>query len=350
MGNENKTATPAEQLKNVSEHHPSESYYTEMAQNHAGFNSNYLTPSDSLDTLYNRTCRLNRLFIALNRPWVSGSGEIQKACAYYLLNADLSKKSRDTFTYVMGDIAHSVCYLASCSDFVAQMQRYYRNQEKELKQLLNERKETERKRKERLEQMNAGETAYCVTIGESEIYGATHEQLEELYRTIGIFIERERAPFACKIKGNDEYGVSISKSVDLYADDNRFHVDYSLSTSESDLCWLSARQMEKVADTIQAFLKKYGENGDRKVFWNIDACPENGCNKVRFSIKEDDRKPDIKAVPSVTKYINQDDGENPEITYDISMNEMKSESVPFSEFVALFRKLGDFLKKPDEVQ
>lgn len=341
---ERKTPTP------TSEHRPSESYYKEMARYHAGFNSNYITPSDSLDTLYNRTCRLNSLFKALNRPWVSGSGEIQKACAYYLSHAELSKKSRETFIHVLGDIAYSICHLSACSDFIAQMQRYYRNQEKELRLLRDEQKEIEQRRKERLDRINEGEVAYCVTIGDSEIYGVTYNQLEELHQTIGIFIEREKAPFDCKIKGYEEYGVSISKSIDLCAGANCFHVDYSLSTFESDLCCMSAGQMKKVADTIQMFLKTYGENGDRKVSWDINDYPENKSGKIPFCIKEDSRKPDFKAVPCVFKCINQDDDTDTEISYDIFINEMRSESVPFRELIVLYCKLGDFLKKPDIVQ
>lgn len=351
MGNEDKNSIPTntgtehpEKENSIPVNHPSESYYKEMARYHAGFNSNYLTPSDSLETLYNRTCRLNSLFKALNRPWVSGSGEIQKACAYYLAHAELSKKNREVFIHVLGDIAYSVCHLSACSDFIAQMQRYYRNQEKELKQLLDERKETEQRRKERLDRINEGEVAYCITIGNSEIYGVTYSQLEELYRTIGIFIEREKAPFDCKVKGYENYGVSISKNIDLCADKNCFHVDYSLSTFESDLYCMSAGQMKKIADMIQTFLKKYGENGDKKVSWDVNDYPENISGKIPFCIKEDNRKPDFKAVPCVFKCINQDDDTDAEISYEIFINEMRSESVPFREFIILYRKLGDFLK------
>lgn len=325
-------------------------YYEQMAKYHAGFNSNYLTPPDSLETLYNRTCRLNRLFVVLNRPWVSGSGEIQKACAYYLMHAELSKKTREAFIHVLGDIAYSVCHLSACSDFIAQMQRYYCNQEKELEQLLDEKEEAEKRKKERLERINEGEVAYCVTIGKSEIYGVTYNQLEELHQTIGVFIEREKSPFDCKIKGYGEYGVSISKTVDLSVGEDYFHVDYSLNTFESDLCCMSADQMKRVADTIQRFLKEYGENGDKKVVWNAEDYPENTNGEIAFCIKEDGRKPDFKAVPYVSKSIDQKDGGDTEIGYNIAINEMNSESVPFREFVVLYRKLSSFLKKPDEMQ
>lgn len=357
MGNKDKNIISAnaetehpETEKSVPVNHPSESYYKEMARYHAGFNSNYLTPSDSLETLYNRTCRLNSLFKALNRPWVSGSGEIQKACAYYLTRAELSKKSREAYIHVLGDIAYSVCHLSACSDFIAQMQRYYNNQAKELKQLLDEQKEIKQRRKERFEGINEGEIGYCVTIGKSEIYGVTYNQLEELHQTIGVFIEREKSPFDCKIKGYGEYGVSISKTVDLSVGEDCFHVDYSLNTFESDLCCMSADQMKRVADTIQRFLKEYGENGDKKMVWDAEDYPENTSGEIAFCIKEDGRKPDFKAVPYVSKSIDQKDGGDVEIGYNIAINEMNSESVPFREFVVLYRKLSSFLKKPDDMQ
>ena len=120
-------------------------------------------------------------------------------------------------------------------------------------------------------------------------------------------------------------------------------------TFESDFCCLSAEQMKRVADTIQMFLKKYGENGDRKVSWDMNDYPKIGSGKIPFYIKEDHRKPDFKAVPSVFKCIHQDDDTDAEISYDIFINEMRSESIPFREFIVLYRKLGDFLKKPDIV-
>ena len=138
--------------------------------------------------------------------------------------------------------------------------------------------------------------------------------------------------------------MSISKSIDLCASENCFRVDYSLSTFESDLCCMSAGQMKRVADTIQMFLKKYGENGDKKVSWDMNDDPENRSGKITFCIKEDHRKPDFKAVPCVFKCINQDDDTDAEISYDIFINEMRSECVPFREFIVLYRKLGDFLK------
>lgn len=103
--------------------------------------------------------------------------------------------------------------------------------------------------------------------------------------------------------------------------------------------------MKRVADTIQAFLTKYGENGDKKVSWDINDYSENISGKIPFCIKEDNRKPDFKAVPCVFKCIHQDDDTDVEISYDIFINEMRSESVPFREFIVLYRKLGDFLEK-----
>ena len=56
---------------------------------------------------------------------------------------------------------------------------------------------------------------YGMTIGEREIYEVLYSQIEELYKAMGQFIEREKAPFQCKIKGYGEYDVSMSKDVGL---------------------------------------------------------------------------------------------------------------------------------------
>ena len=356
MENKDQTVIPADILPKqperetpTSEYRPLESYYKEMARYHAGFNSNYITPPDSLDTLYNRTCRLNSLFKALNRPWVSGSGEIQKACAYYLTHAELSKKSREAFIHVLGDTAYSICHLSGCSDFIAQMQRYYRNQEKELKQLLDKQKETEQRRKERIDGINEGEVAYCMTIGKGEIYGMTYPQIEELYKLMGRFIEREKAPFECKIERCDEYNVNISKSVDICAGEEYFSVDYSLSALESDLSCMSAEQMKKVENTISGFLKVFGENGDRKVYWDIADYPEEKLPEVVFEIKEDGRLPGFRSAPWISKCINKKEDKEVKISYWMDVNETHSPDLSFGEFVTVYRRLGDFLKESVKV-
>ena len=353
MENKDKIVIPTETLReqpekeiHVPEHHPSESYYKEMARYHAGFNTNYLTPSDSLETLYSRTCRLNRLFIALNRPWVSGSGEIQKACAYYIAHAGLSKKRREAFIHVLGDIAYSVCHLSACSDFIAQMQRYYRNQEKELRQLLNEQKEIEKRRKERLDCINEGEIAYCITIGEDEIYGMTYEQIKELHRTIEIFINLDKVPLDCKIqKQEDDYCISINKSITLFSDEDSFSVSYGVDSYETEIHSVSANFLKRIALTILTFLDKYGEGEGGKI-------PEIADNQkgtdadIYLGIKQDDRKPLFKTEAYIDKNIMQDDDGEVEIIYNITINEMYASALSFKEFVLLYDKLGDFLKKP----
>ena len=41
---------------------------------------------------------------------------------------------------------------------------------------------------------NSNET-YRMTIGKTEIYGVSIQQLTDLHETIGTFIQREKAPF-----------------------------------------------------------------------------------------------------------------------------------------------------------
>lgn len=356
MGNKDNTVIPAgtqpeqpEREAYIPEHRPSESYYKEMARNHAGFNTNYLTPSDSLETLYHRTQRLKHLFVALNRPWVSGSGEIQKACAYYLMHADLSKESRNAFIHVIGDIAYSVCHLSACSDFIAQMQRYYRHQETELRFLLDEKKEIERRHKKSAERLSAEGTAYSITIGDGEIYGVTYPQIEELYRIMGLFIEREKAPFRCNVKSYDEYEIGISKNVNLCADrDDYFFTDYCLSTFEGQLQCMPAGQLKRIADTIQEFLRVFGENGEKKVHWDIADYPVESQPDIKFEIKEDGKLPMFRTVPWISKRIHKEEDEETEIAYFIDINEIHSPELSFGEFVAVYRKLGAFLQSKPE--
>lgn len=333
----------------VPEHCPSELYYQEMARNHAGFVSNYLTTPDSFETLYHRTRRLKHLFIALNRPWLSGSREIQKACAYYLMHADLSKEGRNAFMHVLGDIAHTVCYLAAYGDFISQMQRYYRHQEKELRFLLDEKKAIERRRKESAERLSAEGMAYSLTVGKGEIYGITYPQLKELYRIMGLFIEREKSPFQCNVKSYDEYEIGISKYISLYADrDDYFFTDYSLSTFEGQLQCMPAGQLKRIADTIQEFLRVFGENGEKKVHWDMADYPAESQPDIAFEIREDGRLPRFRTVPWISKCIHKNEGEETEISYFIDVNEIHSPELSFGEFVAVYRKLGNYLSSQPE--
>lgn len=356
MGNKDNTVFPAdtqpeqpESEAHIPKHLPWESYYKEMARNHAGFNTNYLTPSDSLETLYHRTQRLKHLFGVLNRPWVSGSGEIQKACAYYLMHANLLKKNREAFIHVMGDIAYFICHLSACSDFIAQMQRYYCHQETELRFLLDEKKEIERRHKESAERLNAEGTTYSITIGNGEIYGIIHLQIEELYRIMGLFIEREKSPFRCNVESYDEYEIGISKNVNLRADkDDYFFTDYSLSTFEEQLECMPAGQLKRIADTIQEFLREFGENGEKKVYWDIADYPMESQPDIAFEVREDDRIPRFRSVPWIRKRIHKEEGKETEIAYFIDVNEIHSPGLSFGEFVAVYRKLGDFLKSQSE--
>lgn len=187
------------------------------------------------------------------------------------------------------------------------------------------------------------ETAYCITIGSREIYGVTHQQLQELHQTVERFVEREKAPFECKMEDYGEHPISISKSVDLCAGDDHFSIDYSLSASDLELCCLSAAQMQRIADTISGFLKEYGENGDRNVRWDIAAHPEE---RITFKVEANSKPPVCVAAPWVSKCINRKENGETGISYFIDINETHSPNLSLGEFITVYRKLDHFLKKP----
>lgn len=160
---------------------------------------------------------------------------------------------------------------------------------------------------------------------------------------MGQFIEREKAPFECKVKGYDEYCISISKDINLYADEHHFHVNYNLGSFDADSEGMPAGQMQRIADIISDFLKVFGENGDRKVHWDIANYPEESQSGIAFEIKEDSKLPAFRTVPWINKRIHKEENGEPEIKYFINVNEIHSPELSFSEFVAVYRKLGDFL-------
>lgn len=340
--------TPEEPEKDEYNLTPSESvFFSLMEKNLKKYAADMSAPKP-LETLFDNIHRLNRLFILFGRPWLADSGTIQKACTWYLANARPTKEEAHRLIETLDGFTSVACYLSEWNGLISRMQEFFSVQEKELKRLFEYEKETEKKHKEWAERLSAEGVAYCMTIGDGEIYGVLYPQIEELYKVMGRFIEREKAPFQCKIKGYGEYGVSISKDINLCADRDEFHINYSLGASEYDLDCMPAGQMQKVADIISGFLKVFGENGDRKVRWDIADYPEESQPDIIFEVKEDKRIPTFRTIPWISKRINKEENEDTEIEYFIDINEIYSPKLSFCEFVAVYRKLGDFLNIQSE--
>lgn len=315
-------------------------YYRQMAEDLKKHNID-LVSDNPLETLYNHICYLNNLFRVLRRPWHVEVAEIQKACAYYLAYAKLPKEESEAFTGRINDFISSVCYLTEWNEFVCKMQQFFYRQEKELMQVF------EKQKQETVSSdiPETEETTYCLTVGESELYGVTRKQIEELHKVIGLFIEREKVPFECKTNAYKEHPISINKSITFSADEDDCFVEYSLYTFESHLSCMSADQMKRVAEIILEFLGKYGENGKREVHWEVsDAFSDMPDEEIYFNIKEDSRKHCLMAEPYIRKRIDKEEEQETEITYDIDINEEESQSLSFHDFISVYRKLGEFLK------
>ncbi len=322
---------------------PSESAFFSQLEASLKMYAADMTASKPLETLHDNFRCLNRLFISFERPWLADCGIIQKACAWYLAYAKPDKEEARHLVETLNGFTVSACQLSECCKLISRIQAFFSIQERELRRLFDYERQTERKHKEREERLEAEGTGYCLIIGEGEIYGVTYSQIEKLYQVMGRFIEREKAPFQCKIKGYKEYDVSISKDIDLYADRDEFHVSYSLGDFDADFDSMPAGQMQRVADIISGFLKVYGENGERKVYWNIADYPEALQPDISFSIKEDHRLPTFRTVPWISKRIRQEEGGETEMEYCIDVNEIHSQELSFGEFVTVYRKLGEFL-------
>ncbi len=129
----------------------------------------------------------------------------------------------------------------------------------------------------------------------------------------------------------------------MYADRDEFDVNYSLDNIDADFDWMPAGQLEKMVNVVSAFLKVYGENGEKKVHWDIADYPAGSQSDIVFAIKEDNRLPTFRTVPWISKRISQEEGGETEIEYYIDVNEIHSQELTFGEFVAVYRKLGEFL-------
>ena len=336
--------TPEEPEKDKYNLTPSESaFFSQMEKNLKKYAADMNAPKP-LETLFDNIHRLNRLFITFGRPWLADSGIIQKACMWYLANARPTKEEARRLIETLNGFTASASCLAEWNTLISRMQEFFSVQEKELRRLFDYEQERERKHKEWMERLSAEGVAYCMTIGGGEIYGMLYPQIEELYKVMGRFIEREKAPFQCTIKNYDEYCISISKDIDLRADESHFHVNYSLGDLHADSEGIPAGQMQRIADIVSGFLKVFGENGDKKVRWDIADYPKETQPDIAFGIKEDNRIPTFRTVPWISKRINKEEGdEETEIEYFIDVNEIHSPELSFSEFVAVYRKLGDFL-------
>ena len=322
---------------------PSESVFFSQLEKSLKNHAADMTAPKPLEVLHDSFRRLGRLFISFERPWLANCGIIQKACAWYLANGKPGEEESNRLLETLHGFTVSACLLSEWNELTHNMQAFFRTQEKELKRLFNYEQEREQKHKEWIERLGAEGVAYCMTIGEGEIYGLLYPQMEELYKTMERFIEREKLPFQCKIKGYDGYCINISKNIDLYGDENHFHVNYSLGDLHADSEGIPAGQMQRIACIISDFLKVFGENGDKKVCCDIADYPRESQPDITFEIKEDSRLPTCRTIPWISKRISQEEDGETEIEYYIDVNEIHSQELTFGEFVAVYRKLGEFL-------
>ena len=327
---------------------PSESAFFRQLEKSLKMYAANMTAPKPLETLHDNFRRLNRLFVSFEHPWLAHCGILQKACAWYLAYGKPGKEEARLLLETLNGFTASACQLSECNKLISRMQTFFRTQEKELKRLFDYEAATVRKHKERMERLSEEGVTYCLTIGEGAIYGLLYPQIKELYETMGRFIEREKSPFQCKIKDYDGYGINISKNIDLYGDENHFHVNYSLGDLHADSEGIPAGQMQRIACIISDFLKVFGENGDKKVCWDIADYPKESQPDITFEIKEDSRLPAIRTIPWISKRISQEESGETEIEYCIDVNETHSEELTFGEFVAVYRKLGEFLNRPPE--
>ena len=324
---------------------PSESaFFSQLEKSLKNYATDMTSPKP-LEMLYENFRRLSRLLVSFERPWLADCGIIQKACAWYLAYAKPNKEDACRLIETMNGFTVSVCQLSEWNELTHKMQAFFRVQEKELKSLFDYEQQTERRHREREERLKAEGTSYCLTIGEGEIYGVTYSQIADLHRVMGRFIEREKAPFQCKVKDHGKYVVSISKYVGLHADRDEFCVNYSLDNIDSDFDWMPVGQLQRVADAISSFLTVYGEEGEREVRWDMADYSETSQPDFLFSIDKDGRMPTFRSVPWVSKRICQEEGKATEMEYYIDVNELRSPELSFGEFVAVYRKLGEFLDK-----
>ena len=327
---------------------PSESVFFDELKNNLKKYAAGMTTPNPLETLCENFDRLHRLFVTFGRPSLADSTLIQKACAWYLAYARPTKEEVDALIETLGGFTVSVHYLAEWNALVNRMKNFFLTEKKELRRLFEYEQKMARERKERMERLAAEGPAYCLTIGGGEIYGVLYPQIEELYRVMGRFIEREKDPFRCKIKGYEEYDVSISKDISLYAGREEFYVSYSLGSWGADWDSVPAGQMQRFADIITDFLKVFGENGEKRVRWDIADYPPESQPDITFTITEDGRVSLFRTVPWINKSIHKEEDEETEIAYFIDINEIHSPELSFGEFVAIYRKLGDFLQNQPE--
>ena len=322
---------------------PSESELFRQMKKHLMCYASDMNAPKPFELLCDNIHNLNRLLVNIRRPWIVDCGMILKACAWYISFARPTEQETRKLIDTLDGYTTSAYQITEYKDLIDRMQLFLCGQEKELKRLFEYEKENERKLKERMKRMGEEGIAYSVTIGGGEINGVLYPQLEQLYEVMGRFIEREKAPFRCTIKGYENYGVCISKHVDLFADLDDFYVTYSLGTIGYDFDSMPAIQIQKVADSVSDFLKVFGENGDRKVRWDISDYPRESQPDIAFDVKEDNRLPLNRSVPWINKRIHKNEGKETEIEYRIYVNDIQTPKLSFGEFVAVYRKLGDFL-------
>lgn len=188
---------------------------------------------------------------------------------------------------------------------------------------------------------DAGNSTYSITFGGESLYGVSYAQLEGIYGTMKVFIEREGDAAGCRSDSYGEYPIEINKLITRYADSDHFFVDYGLSTFECDAQCLCAGQLRRVAMMILAFLARFEE----KEVPDVGSGGATGQENALFHIGEDSRKPEMTAQPLVTKSVSQCDDEPAQITYFVGVNELELPELSFCEFTMLYETLRSFLKR-----
>lgn len=191
---------------------------------------------------------------------------------------------------------------------------------------------------------------YSVRIGNQLLRQLPISCLREIQQIIHSLLIQKQNLLYFQAAKEEGYQIHFDQILTHYADNNSFHIVYSMDTCDGYLQCTSARQMRKIALSILTFLNLLEREESDK---------QKGCSLATPSASSNEALPpiDIQTDPLTNNYFLEEtpaisqqthwseEEVQTEITYRITVNDQELEISSLSQLLKFRQKLVEFLDK-----
>lgn len=190
------------------------------------------------------------------------------------------------------------------------------------------------------------EKNYCISTGSELVYALKIGQLEDIYNTIGLFLQKENEP--AKMSGNDasDFKIIIQNDIHLYTNHPNPEISYSIFTSEGKIQWISYEQIKQLSELLQSCVAQYGKSE----IITPDSSPAIRPVEIKTDHDPAKRSPAQKSdvcIRKCTRWMTNET--HPEITYSICANEMTLEELTLWQLEDFRQTLHHFLEQEHDL-